>query len=206
MFFQLLLLFLIVSGCSAQASHHLISAEQDALTTSTMRSTELLTDLETSFRTATKVTTSSHSVIETDASTITTGNSQKHTRISTYSSMLTDSVTQTSISTSTVDLTEQPPPTTPAPRTRTVEVLVGPPAPTCCSWPPGTGPYTRLGSEYAVDTTCLHPRFVSFSLATHVTQACTQRERERQIVSQPSHLVLTQSNRDQPLPASFPKE
>jgi len=172
MFVPALLLFLVVSGCSAQVYHHLIPAEQDAHTTSTMRSTELLTDLETSFRTATKVTTSSHSVTETDASTITTGNSQKHTQISTYSSMPTESVTQTSISTSTIDLTEQPPPTTPAPRTRTVEVLVGPPTPTCCSWPPGTGPYTRLGSEYAVDTTCLHPRFVSFS-GLSVVAPCT---------------------------------
>ncbi|KAH0285134.1 hypothetical protein M436DRAFT_67807 [Aureobasidium namibiae CBS 147.97] len=155
MFSQSLLLLFIVSRCSAQIDY----SGQDALTTGTISSTELLTNLETSFRTATKVTTSSHSVVETDASTMTTDVSQTHTEINTYSSIPTEFVTRTSTSTSTIDVTEQPAPTTPAPRTRTIDVWVGPPAPTCCSWPPGTGPYTRLGSEYAVDTTCLHPRF-----------------------------------------------
>lgn len=148
----LLFVFSVISRCSAQ-------------TTSTVSSTELLTDTETSFRTSTRTTLSHHSVIETDASTVTTGTSKTHTKISTYSSIPTESVTKTSIETSTIDLTEQPSP----PPSKTIVTLAPQPSPTCCSWSEGTGPYTRVGSDYAVDTTCLHPRFVSRFMAICVT-------------------------------------
>ena len=161
MFFPALLFFpLIVSRCSAQMDY----SEQDALTTSTISSTEMTTDLGTSFRTSTKTTTSRHSVIETDASTVTTGVSQTHTKIDTYSSIPTEFVTETSISTSTIDLTEQPPPpTTKTPPLITIVTVAPKPSLTCCSWPKGSGPYTRLGSEITVDDSCLAPKLVSIS-------------------------------------------
>jgi hypothetical protein len=175
----LLFVFLVILRCSGHAiSPPLALVDQATLTTSTIISSELSTEFETSFRTLTSSTTSRHSVQETDASTITSETTIRHTKVNTHTSIPTESFITSSTTTETMNLSistltqeketviQKETVTTTPPQTHTQTVHTGPPRPTCCSYTDedrrNTGVLdTKNFPDIKLDTTCLHPRFVS---------------------------------------------
>lgn len=171
--------FMVILRCSGHAiSPPLALAKQATLTTSAMTSSELSTEFETSFRTLTSSTTSHHSVTETDASTITSETTTRHTKVDTYTSIPTESALTSSTTTETMNLSistltqkETETVTTTPPQTHTQIVKTGPPKPTCCDFTDDDLKYTYVPDTknwpaIQIDTTCLHPRFVSTYLTT----------------------------------------
>jgi hypothetical protein len=166
--------FMVILRCSGHAiSPHLSLVEQATLTASTITSSELSTEFETIYRTLTSSTTSHHSVTETDASTITSETTTRHTKVDTYTSVPTESSITSSTTTETMNLsisketvTEKETVTTTPPQTHTQIVKTGPPKPTCCEFTDDDLKYTYVPNTknwpaIQIDTTCLHPRFVS---------------------------------------------
>jgi hypothetical protein len=175
----LLFCFMVILRCSGHAiSPRLAPVDQATLTISTVTSSELSTEFETSYRTLTSSTTSPHSVTETDASTVTSETTTRHTKVDTYTSVPTESSVTSSTTTETMNLSistvtqekETVTVTSTPPRTHTRTVKIGPPRPTCCEFTADDmkytyNPETKNWPAIQIDTYCLHPRFVSTYLS-----------------------------------------